>query len=115
MPIHTFDFPAALYQELVTQFLAELMVVTQGEPTPEAFQHATQAYCDALRPWLEPGDCPTPLRPVFSLLEDCAYDGDIDHLAVRLSPEGYAFFRAWLRRQSDLVRAGAYPHKGWSN
>jgi hypothetical protein len=31
-------------------------------------------------------------------------------MAVRLSPEGYAFFRAWLRRQRDFVRAGACPH-----
>jgi hypothetical protein len=115
MPIHTLDFPAELYQDLVAEFLAELMVVTQEEPTPEAFQRATQAYCDALRPWLEPGDCPIPPRQVFSLLEDCAGDDDVDRIAVRLSPEGYAFFRAWLRRQSELVRAGAYPHKGWSN
>src|SRR5262245_23474065 len=55
MPILTPDLPADLYQDLVAQFLAELMVVTQDEPTPEAFQRATQAYCDALRPWLEPG------------------------------------------------------------
>jgi hypothetical protein len=115
MPIHTLDFPAELYQDLVAQFLAELMVVTQDEPTSEAFQHATQAYCDALCPWLELGDCPTPSRQVFSLLEDCACDDDVDLIAVRLSPEGYAFFRAWLRRQRELVRAGAYPHKGWSN
>jgi hypothetical protein len=115
MTIHTPDFPAELYQDLVTQFLAELMMVTQEEPTPEAFQHATQAYCDALRPWLEPEDCPIPPRQVFPLLEDCVCDDAIDHLAVRLSPEGYAFFRAWLRRQSELIRAGAYPHQGWSN
>ena len=115
MPIPSADLPAELYQDLVAQFLAELMVVTQDEPTPEAFQHATQAYCDALRPWLEPGDCPTPPRQVFSLLEDCSCDDAIDHIAVRLSPEGYAFFRAWLRRQSELVRSGAYLHKGWSN
>jgi hypothetical protein len=115
MPIYISDLPVELYQDLVAQFLAELMLATQTESTPEAFQHATQAYCDALRPWLEPGDCSTPPRPVFSLLEDCVYDDAIDHIAVRLSPEGYAFFRAWLRRQSELVRAGAYPHKGWSN
>jgi hypothetical protein len=43
---------------------------------------------------------------VFSLFEDYAFDGDTEQIAVRLSPEGYAFFRAWLRRQSDLVRTG---------
>jgi hypothetical protein len=115
MPINTADFSAELYQDLVTEFLAELMLATQDEPTQEAFQRATQAYCDALRPWLEPGHCPTSPRQVFSLFEDCACDADVDRIAVRLSPEGYAFFRAWLRRHSELIRAGAYPHKGWSN
>ena len=115
MPLNTPDLPAELYQDLVTEFLAELMLATRDEPTQEAFQRATQAYCDALRPWLEPADCPTPARELFVLFDDYAFDDDTDQIAVRLSPEGYAFFRAWLRRQSDLVRAGAYPHKGWSN
>jgi hypothetical protein len=115
MPINTSDLPARLYQDLVTEFLAELMVATQDEPTQDAFQRATQAYCDSLRPWLEPGDCPTPAREVFPLFEDYAFDDDAEQIAVRLSPEGYAFFRAWLRRQSELIRTGAYPHKGWSN
>jgi hypothetical protein len=115
MPINTPDLPAELYRDLLTQFLAELMLATHDEPTQEAFQRATQAYCDALRPWLEPRDCPTRPREVFSLFEDYAFDDDTDQIAVRLSPEGYAVFRAWLRRQGDLVRAGAYPHKGWSN
>jgi hypothetical protein len=115
MPINTLDLPAELYQDLITQFLAELMLATQDEPTQEAFQRATQAYCDSLRPWMEPEDCPTPPRALFSLFEDYALGDEADQIAVRLSPEGYAFFRAWLRRQSELVRAGAYPHKGWSN
>jgi hypothetical protein len=115
MLLNTDDLPAALYQDLVTEFLAELMVATQDEPTQDAFQRATQAYCDALRPWLEPGDCLTPARHVFPLLEDGEVDEDTDQITVRLSLEGHAFFRAWLRRQSDLVRASAYPHKGWSN
>jgi hypothetical protein len=115
MPLKTADLPTELYRDLVTQFLAELMLATQEEPTPEAFQRATQAYCDSLRPWLEPADCSTPARQVFPLFEDYAFDDDAEQITVRLSPEGYAFFRAWLRRQRDLVRAGAYPHKGWSN
>jgi hypothetical protein len=115
MLLNTDDLPAALYQDLVTEFLAELMLATQGELTQNAFQRATQAYCDSLRPWLEPGDCPTPARAVFRLFEDYTFDDHAEQITVRLSPEGYAFFRAWLRRQSDLVRAGAYPHKGWSN
>jgi hypothetical protein len=115
MPLSTADFPAELYRDLVIQFLAELMVATQAEPTQDAFQRATQAYCDSLRPWLEPGDCPTPARTVFPLLEDYTCHEDTDQIAVRLSPEGYAFFRAWLRRQRDFVRAGACPHKGWAN
>jgi hypothetical protein len=115
MSLNTADLPAELYQDLVTQFLAELMLATQDEPTPDAFQRATQAYCDSLHPWLEPGDCPTPAREVFPLFEDYAVDEDTDQIAVRLSPEGSAFFRAWLRRQSDLRRAGAYPYEGWSS
>jgi hypothetical protein len=115
MPVHTLDLPAELYRDLVIQFLAELMLATQDEPTQEAFQGATQAYCDALRPWLEPGDCPLLARAVFPLFESYTCNDDTDQITARLSPEGYAFFRAWLRRQSDLVRAGAYPHKGWSN
>jgi hypothetical protein len=115
MSLNTPDLPAELYQDLVIQFLAELMVATRDEPTQEAFQRATQTYCDSLRPWLEPGDCPTPARAVFPLLEDYTYHADPDHIAVRFSPEGYAFFRAWLRRQRDFVRAGAYPHQGWAN
>jgi hypothetical protein len=70
MPLTTTDFPVKLYQDLVTEFLAELMLATQDEPTQDAFQRATQAYCDSLRPWLEPGDCPTPARAVFPLFED---------------------------------------------
>jgi hypothetical protein len=115
MPINTPELSAALYQDLVTEFLAELMLATQDEPSQEAFQRATQAYCDALRPWLEPGDCLTPARRVFTLFEEGRVDEDTEQITIRLSPEGYVFFRAWLRRQSDLVRAGAYPHKGWSN
>jgi hypothetical protein len=115
MSLNTADLPATLYQDLVTEFLAELMVATQDEPTQDAFQRATQAYCDSLRPWLEPGDCSTPARALFPLFEDYAFDDDAEQITVRLSPEGYAFFRAWLRRNSDLVRAGAYPQKGWSN
>lgn len=115
MTMNTSDLSSELHQDLVTEFLAELMVATQDEPTQDAFQRATQAYCDGLRPWLEPGDCSTPARAVFPLFEDSAVDEDAEQITVRLSPEGYAFFRAWLRRNSDLVRAGAYPQKGWSN
>jgi hypothetical protein len=115
MPIPTPDLPAALYQDLVTEFLAELMLATRDEPTQDAFQGATQAYCDSLRLWLEPGGCPTPARDLFPLFEDYTFDEHMDQITVRLSHEGYAFFRAWLRCQIDLVRAGAYPRKGWSN
>jgi hypothetical protein len=115
MPLTTADFPVELYQDLVIQFLAELMLATQDEPTQDAFQRVTQVYCDSLRPWLEPEDCSTQARDVFPLLEDYTCHEDTEHIAVRLSPEGYAFFRAWLRRHRDFVRAGACPHKGWSN
>jgi hypothetical protein len=112
---HTPDLPTEFYHERVVQFLAELMVATQEKPTQDVFQHAIQAYCDSLRPSLEPGDCSTPARAVFPLLEGYTCNEDTDQIAVRLSPEGYTFFRAWLRRQSELVRAGAYPQKEWSN
>jgi hypothetical protein len=115
MPITTPDLPAELYQDLGTLFLAELRLATRDEPTQDAFQRTIQAYGDSLRPWLEPGDCPTPGREEFPLFEDYAFDDDAEQITVRLSPEGYAFFRAWLRRQHDLVRADAHPHKGWSN
>jgi hypothetical protein len=104
-----------LYQALVVQFHADLRTATIDAPTPEALQNASQAYCDSLRPWLDPGDCPTPARAVFPLLEDYTCNDDTDQITVHLSHEGSAFFRAWLRRQRDLVWAGAYPHKGWSN
>jgi hypothetical protein len=114
MPINTSDLPAELYQDLVTRFLAELMRAIRDEPTQDAFQRATQAYCDNLRPWLEPGDCSTPARDKFPLFESYTCNDDTEQITVRLSPEGYALFRAGLRRQRDLVRAGAYPRQGWS-
>jgi hypothetical protein len=65
------------------------MLVTHDEPTQEAFQRATQAYFDSLHPWPELGDCPTPARTLFSLLEeDHTCNEDTDHIAIRLSPEG---------------------------
>jgi hypothetical protein len=45
---------AGRYQELVVRFLADLMSATTDVLTPHAFQHATQAFCDALQPWLDP-------------------------------------------------------------
>jgi hypothetical protein len=99
---------AGLYQELVVQFLADLMTATNDVPTPEAFQHAAQAFCDALAPWLDPADGPARPRAVFPILEDCKFDDEAERVSVRFSPEGEALFRAWVRRQAVLLHGGFY-------
>ena len=83
---------AGLHQKLVVQFLAELMTATTAVPTPEAFQHAAQAFCDALAPWLDPADGPARPRTVFPVLEDCTFDDEAERISVRFSPEGEALF-----------------------
>jgi hypothetical protein len=90
---------ADLSRDLVVRFLAELMRVTNDALTPEAFQEASQAYFDNLRLWLDPADCPARPRELFTLFDDCAFDDAGERVAVRFSPEGEAYFRAWVRRQ----------------
>ena len=53
----------ALYRELVLEFMAELMTVTQGATTDTAFQRALQGYVEELRPWLTEQDAPSTPRP----------------------------------------------------
>ena len=102
-------------RELVVQFLAELLQRT-GTPThQEDFQAALQAYCDSLRPWLEPKDGPPQPRAVFSLLEEYAMDATGENVTVVLSPGGEAFFRAWLRRNKMWSDAGLNTVHAWSN
>jgi len=99
---------SGLYQDLVVRFLADLMTATNDVPTAEAFQHAAQAFCNALAPWLDPADGPACPRAVFPILEDCTFDDEAERVSVRFSPEGEALFRAWVRRQAVRLHAGLY-------
>jgi hypothetical protein len=112
MPISHDDAFSTVYHELLLHFLAEVLTVTQPAATPQAFQQALQSYCDELRPWVMPADVPPDARAVFSLLDDCTIDEVTDLTTVRLSPEGEAFFRAWVRRQAVLTRAGLMTDPG---
>jgi len=56
---------AGPYQDLVVQFLADLMSATTNVPIRHAFQHAAQAFCYALQPWRDPADGPACPRGVF--------------------------------------------------
>jgi hypothetical protein len=100
----------ALEADLVLRFVADLMRRTLDAPTPEAFAQAAQAYCDELRPWLDPEDCPLSPREQFTVLDYCTID-EAEDVWVRLSPEGYAFFRAWLRQKALL---GLENEAGWN-
>ena len=96
------------YQDLVVQFLADLMSATTDVPTPHAFQHVVQAFCDALQPWLDPADGLLHPRAVFPILEDCTFDEEAERVSVRFSPEGEALFRAWVRGHAVLLHAALY-------
>jgi hypothetical protein len=109
------DLFPVLSHDFVLPFLAELMNQTQTATTPEAFQHAVQTYCDELRPWVLPGDVPPTPRAVFSLYEECTIREDTDEILVRFSPEGAAFFRAWLRRQGVMEATAQAKGDGWSH
>lgn len=104
-----------LHREYVIQFLAEAMQMTGSPENQEAFQKALQAYCDGLRPWVEPNDCPPNPRDTFSLLEECSFDATGENVTVVLSPEAEAFFRAWLRRNKIASDAGLNTAHAWSN
>ena len=94
-----------MYQDLVLEFLADLMTKTIDAVTPEAFQHAVQSYCDELSPWITLTDASTHFPTIFSLFEDCTINDARDVTMLQLSPEGEAFFRAWVRRQAVLTAA----------
>jgi len=110
-------FPLAeeVRRAFVVRFLAELMQITGPPDNQEALQAALQKYCDDLRPWLEPSDCPPNHWAVFSLLEDCTFDESGENVTVVLSPEAEAFFRAWLRRNKIASNAGLNTAHAWSN
>ena len=83
---------------LACRFMAELLNRTMDIVDDVAYQCEVHAFLDTLKPWVHPGDCPEPHAKftVFSRIE-------VDHMTERMSvvftPEGLAFFRAWLRRQ----------------
>src|SRR5215813_12725261 len=97
-----------MYRALFLEFLAELLNATSTTDTTEAFQRVVQTFCDDLRPWLTPTDVPPEPRAVFSLLDECCIDDITDVTTVQLSPEGEAFFRAWVRRQAVLMDTRRY-------
>jgi hypothetical protein len=49
------------------------------------------------------GRCAGVPRAVFSLFDDCIINEETDLITVQLSPEGEAFFRAWVHRQAVLT------------
>src|SRR5215475_3959577 len=110
-------FPSSedLRRDLVVRFLAELMQITSVVDNQRDFQAALQTYCDDLRPWLDPSDCPPNPRAVFALLDDFTFDATGEYLTVVLSPEAEAFFRAWLRRCQMWRKAGLSTAHAWSN
>ena len=115
MSQHMNELFPLLSRHFVLEFLAELMSLTQTTTTPKAFQHAVQTYCVELRPWVLPSDLPHTPRAVFSLYEECMIDEDADEISVRFSPEGAAFFRAWLRRHGVMKAAAQAIGDGWSH
>jgi hypothetical protein len=112
---HTNDSFRVVYRELVLHFLAELLSATQAAATSETFQRTFQAYFEELRPWLIPEDAPRTPRPVFPLFDECTMDETSDITSVRFSPEGEAFFRAWVRRQAVLTDTGLSINSGRSH
>jgi len=104
-----------LRREFVVRFLAELMQITGPPDKQEHFQAALQKYCDDLRPWLEPSDCPPNPRAAFSLLEGYTFDESGEDITVVLSSEAEPFFRAWLRRNKIWSDAGLNTAHAWSN
>ena len=104
------DDIAAVYHELALEFVAELMQVTDGADTAEAFQYALQTYVDELRPWLRERDMPeATVRSTFSLFEAPEESMQTDDLRLQFSPEGDALFRAWVRRQAAVMGLAQEP------
>ena len=104
-----------LSREHVVHFLAELLQMTDAPQDQETFQRSLQTFVDGLQPWLEPSDAPPNPRVVFSLLEDVSFDATGEEVAVVLSPEAEALFKAWLRRNKVCSDAGLNTARAWSN
>lgn len=101
--------------QLIVQFLADIMRATGSPEDQHAFQQSLQTYVDGLRPWLEPQDGPATPRALFTLIEKCTFDDTDDTISVVLSPEAEALFRAWLRRNKIASNAGLNTAHAWSN
>lgn len=106
---------AASRNQLIVQFLADIMRATGTPDDQEAFQRSLQTYVDSLRPWLEPQDGPATPRALFTLIEKCAFDDSAETVTVVLSPEAEALFRAWQRRNKIAGTAGLHTAHAWSN
>jgi hypothetical protein len=90
------------YHDLAVRFVKEILKVQLRETTDEGWTRATTAYFEALAPWVELSDLPTPPRMPFVLFEHLTFEheGEEDEsVTVTLSPEGQLFFLAWLRRK----------------
>ena len=83
---------------LVCRFMAELLERTMDIADDDVHRQAVQAFCEELKPWVQPGDCPDP-RPEFTVFSRIDMDEKSDTISVSFTPEGLAFFRAWMRRQ----------------
>ena len=83
---------------LVCHFVAELLKHTMDIADEAAYQRELQAFLDELNPWVHPGDCPDP-RTAFTVFAQLEIDESTEAVSVAFTPEGLAFFRAWLRRQ----------------
>jgi hypothetical protein len=85
---------------LTCQFLAELLKHTDDAPTPAVHRKRLRAFIEELQPWVDVADCPAPPRRVFTLFEELSVDEeDGETIWGTFTPEGLAFFRAWLRRR----------------
>jgi hypothetical protein len=83
---------------LACRFMADLLKRTMGIVDDDAYRREVQAFCNELKPWVQPGDCPHP-RPEFTVFSRIDMDDKNDTISVSFTPEGLAFFRAWLRRR----------------
>ena len=92
--LHSADWSSTL----ACKFMAELLERTIDIVDEAAHQQAVKAFLDDLCPCLHPADCldPSASFTVFSKIE---IDEDTEAVSVAFTPEGLAYFRAWLRRR----------------
>ena len=86
------------FSSLACRFMAELLDRTMDIVDDAAHQREVQAFLDELKPWLHLGDCPAP-RPEFTVFSSINMDQETEMVSIDFTPEGLAFFRAWLRRR----------------